>query len=283
MSLRRVPVLAAALTAVLGATILVAQQAAADTAPRAAARAAAAGARVAATAPVDTSGPHGSMRLTGSAAVALTFDDGPDPVVTPRLLDLLKEQRVKATFCVVGHRARDNPAIIRRMADEGHTLCNHSWQHLEDLGVRDEATIRKDLTSTSTWIRRAVPGVPIPYFRAPYGNFTARLNTIARDMGMTPLSWSVDDQSWASEKYGKGDELIAHMTGLVKTNTRQGSIILSHEMAKPWTVTAYRSLLPWLTARFELIPLPAPSLRPRPAPLPPRTSAKPTFPAVPRR
>ena len=108
---------------------------------------------------------------------------------------------MKATFCVTGWRARDNPAIIQRIAAEGHTLCNHSWQHLENLGKLDDAAIRKDLEATTRRIQQPAPGVPVRYFRAPYGNFTARLNQIARSLGMTPLSWSVDDQSWASDKY----------------------------------------------------------------------------------
>jgi peptidoglycan/xylan/chitin deacetylase (PgdA/CDA1 family) len=216
---------------------------------------------------VDATGPYGSMRRTGSAAVALTFDDGPDPVVTPRLLDLLKSRRVKATFCVVGHRARDNQAIVRRIAAEGHTLCNHSWQHLQNLGRLDEAKIRKDLKATDKWIRRAVPGAQIQYFRAPYGNFTARLNRIARELGMTPLSWNVDDDAYQSARYGRGATMVAHMTKVVKRDTRKGSIVLSHEMAKPWTVTAYRTLLPWLQGRFRLVALPvrqAPVAQPAP-------------------
>ncbi len=272
MSIKRAPVLAVTSIALLAATGLVVQQAEAgtSTAPSAASPAAAA---ILAADKVDTSGPYGSMRRTGSSAVALTFDDGPDPIVTPKLLDLLKKQKVTATFCVVGHRARDNQAIIQRMVAEGHTLCNHSWQHLQGLGKLDEAKIRKDLAATHKAIRRAVPGVPIEYFRAPYGNWTPRLNKVARGMGMKLLHWSVDDQSWASKKYGKGSKLVAHMTKLVKKHTRKGSIVLSHEMAKPWTVTAYRSLVPWLKKRFKLIPLPV--SKPVPAvPQPRPTSTK---------
>ncbi|HLQ38804.1 MAG TPA: polysaccharide deacetylase family protein, partial [Planctomycetota bacterium] len=85
---------------------------------------------------------HGSAcvgaRLLGTAvcrldgrcdAVALTFDDGPDPATTPRLLDLLREHRARATFCCIGERVRAAPAIVRRIRDEGHVLGNHSDQH----------------------------------------------------------------------------------------------------------------------------------------------------------
>src|SRR4051812_510389 len=90
-------------------------------------------------------GPAGAITMTATRAVALTFDDGPDPVTTPRILDLLRANGVKATFCVIGTLAHDHPDLVRRIAAEGHTLCNHSWRHLLDLGSRGPADIRDDL------------------------------------------------------------------------------------------------------------------------------------------
>src|SRR5690349_14141073 len=84
--------------------------------------------------PAHADGPAGSLMRTGGAAVALTFDDGPDPVQTPRMLDLLKQKRVKATFCVVGQNVAAYPGLVRRIAAEGHTLCNHTWRHSLTLG-----------------------------------------------------------------------------------------------------------------------------------------------------
>jgi len=257
MSKPRSSVRASLMVAILVAALLVTQAGTVGAATRLDSRTPVSAVSLAAAAAVDTSGPHGSMRRTGSSAVALTFDDGPDPKVTPKLLDLLKKQKVKATFCVTGWRARDNPAVIRRIVAEGHTLCNHSWQHLENLGKLSDAAIRKDLKATTKRIQQAAPGTPVRYFRAPYGNFTKRLNRIARELGMTPLSWSVDDQSWTSKKHGKGKKMVAHVIAVVKKNTRKGSVVLGHDMAKPWTVTAYKTLLPWLKKRHKLIPLPA--------------------------
>src|ERR1035437_244457 len=68
-------------------------------------------------------------RVDGVGCVALTFDDGPDPVDTPRLLDLLREKNVKATFFVVGERAERHPEIVRRAWEEGHLIGNHTWSH----------------------------------------------------------------------------------------------------------------------------------------------------------
>ncbi|WP_412542116.1 polysaccharide deacetylase family protein [Longispora sp. K20-0274] len=198
----------------------------------------------------------GALRGTGSSAIALTFDDGPDPNVTPALLDLLAQQGVKATFCLVGHRARDNPAIVARIAAEGHTLCNHSWQHLDNLSDRDDNYLRWDLKSTNDAILAAAPGAKLNYFRAPYGKFTPRLVAFAAELDLTPIFWDVDDQCFKTAEFGTGQAMIGHMTQEVQRDTRPGSILLSHDNLKPHTVTAYRTLLPWLKARYTLIALP---------------------------
>jgi peptidoglycan/xylan/chitin deacetylase (PgdA/CDA1 family) len=195
------------------------------------------------------------QRTTGTESVALTFDDGPDPVTTPKLLDLLKKYRVKATFCLVGHRVRDNKALVRRIAAEGHTLCNHSWQHL-DLRARDDAYAFRDLEATNEQLRKAVPGAKIKYFRAPYGSFSPRLDDFAAQLGMTPLSWNVDDQCYLTADYGKGAAMRKRMFSIVKRDTRPGSIILSHDNLKPFTVTAYETILPWLQQNYTLVALP---------------------------
>jgi peptidoglycan/xylan/chitin deacetylase (PgdA/CDA1 family) len=206
-------------------------------------------------------GPFGSMISTGSTAVALTFDDGPDPVNTPQILDLLKECGVHATFCLVGHRARDNPALVKRIYNEGHTLCNHSWQHL-DLSHPPATTstgapysIVNDLQATNNAIHAAVPGAPIKYFRAPYGAWTQDVINAAKSLGMTPLDWSVDPRDWDSATYGTGASMVNHIIGAVEGAVHPGSIVLSHDNAHPDTITAYRTLLPWLKARFTLIAL----------------------------
>ena len=202
-------------------------------------------------------GPAGSMRLTGSTTVALTFDDGPDPVTTPKLLALLRQYHVHATFCVIGDRARDYPDLIRQIVADGHTLCNHSWQHLEDLGKRDFSYQNWDLRSSNDAIHNASPGVAINYFRAPGGNFTTGLVQLATDLGMKSLYWDVDPEDWNNPKWGTGPSMVNHVVSVVEHTVRPGSIILSHDRAQhPDTVTAYQTLLPWLLARYQLEPLP---------------------------
>ena len=202
------------------------------------------------------SGPDGSITLTGTASVALTFDDGPDPDNTPVLLDLLGEHRVQATFSLVGWRARDHPELVARMLAEGHTVCNHSWQHLMDLGQRPASYVEGDLTHTNQVIRTAVPDAVVRYFRAPGGNFTPSLVQTCRALGMSPLYWNVDPRDWDSAHYGLGQSMVDHIIRVVEGTVRPGMIVLSHDCKHPDTVTAYRTLLPWLAARYSLAPLP---------------------------
>ncbi len=204
----------------------------------------------------DPRGPAGSLRGTGTAAIALTFDDGPDPVTTPKLIALLDQYHVRATFCVIGSRARDYPDLIRLIVAHGHTLCNHSWQHLEDLAKRPYSYQLWDLQQTNLAIQKAVPGVQIHFMRAPGGNFTPGLDKLIGEQHMRPLFWSVDPRDWDNPTYGTGPDMVNHIIGAVEAQVKPGAVILSHDRSQhPDTVTAYQTLLPWLLARYQIVPL----------------------------
>jgi len=188
---------------------------------------------------------------TGSSAVALTFDDGPHPQWTPQLLDLLRAERVKATFCLVGTEVRDHPELVARIVREGHTLCNHSWHHEMDLGSRPIDEIRANLRRTTEEIQRAVPGARVSYYRQPGGKWTPQVVQVARELGMTSIDWDVDTRDWAGEP---AEVLVERVT----THTRAGSIVLMHDGGgdRSPTIEACRTFLPELRSRFKLIALP---------------------------
>ncbi len=197
-------------------------------------------------------GPARSLRTTGSATVALTFDDGPDPVQTPRILELLAAHRVKATFCLVGDQVRRHPEIVRQIAAAGHTLCNHTWDHSLTIGRTKPAKIQADLRRTNEAIRAAVPGAQIPFFRAPGGNFTDALVQTAYADGMISLYWEVDPRDWEHAEDGDDTSHVEKIIKGVQQGTRPGAIVLSHDFNQPDTILAYQQLLPWLLERFEL-------------------------------
>ncbi|MET0425499.1 MAG: polysaccharide deacetylase family protein [Actinoplanes sp.] len=220
---------------------------------------------------VAKAGPGNSLRVTGSATVALTFDDGPDPVQTPKILAMLAEQRITATFCLVGNQVRKHPEIVRQIVDAGHTLCNHTWNHSLTIGKDKPAKIQADLARTSDEIRKAVPGVSIPFFRAPGGNFSDRLVSVAAEQGMTSLYWEVDPRDW-DHPDGETDEAhVDKIVNQVRKNVRPGSIVLSHDFNQPDTIAAYEKLLPWLKQNFTLGLPPIPDETP--------TTTEPTTPA----
>ncbi|MGA5304132.1 polysaccharide deacetylase family protein [Nucisporomicrobium flavum] len=201
-------------------------------------------------------GPADSLMKTGQKGVALTFDDGPDPAQTPKLLDLLKKRHVKATFCLVGQNVAAHPALVRRIAAEGHTLCNHTWRHSLTLGKKKPSVIRADLQRTNDAIRAAAPGAEIKYMRAPGGNFTPAFVHAATDLGMTSIYWQVDPRDW---DHPAGESDGAHQAKVIKAvkkHVSRGAIVLSHDYAQPDTIAAYETLIPWLQRRYKLIALP---------------------------
>ncbi|BCY05825.1 polysaccharide deacetylase family protein [Actinoplanes sp. L3-i22] len=201
-------------------------------------------------------GPAGSKLTTGNKTVALTFDDGPDPANTPALLRMLAKQKVKATFCLVGENVKRHPEMVRKIVAGGHTLCNHTWDHDLKLGKKTAAQIRADLRRTNAAIRAAAPGAKIKYFRAPGGNFTPGIVTIAKELGMTSIYWKVDPRDWEHGREESDGSHTSRVINAVKSRTRAGAIVLSHDYAQPDTIKAYRVLLPWLKSRFKLVALP---------------------------
>ncbi|MFF0469053.1 polysaccharide deacetylase family protein [Micromonospora zamorensis] len=193
----------------------------------------------------------GAHATTGSPRLALTFDDGPDPRYTPQVLAMLREFDVKATFCVVGENAQNHPDLVQAIVGDGHTLCNHSWHHDVGLGARSADAIRADLLRTNEAIRAAVPNAPIVWYRQPGGAWTYPVVSVARQLGMTPLHWSVDPSDWDLPGASK-------ITATVLSQAEPGSVVLLHDAGgdRQGTVDALRRILPDLTARFDLEALP---------------------------
>jgi peptidoglycan/xylan/chitin deacetylase (PgdA/CDA1 family) len=198
-------------------------------------------------------GPANSLRTTGSRTVMLSFDDGPDPAETPKILEILAQYQVKAVFCLVGVQAERHPDLVRKISEAGHVLCNHTWDHDLKIGKKKPGQILADLVRTDNAIRAAVPGVAIPYFRAPGGNFTDRLVRVAyQGRGQTSLYWEVDPRDWEHPAGETDAQHVKRVVASVKKETRPGSIILSHDFNQPATTAAYKQLMPWLVANFAV-------------------------------
>ena len=152
--------------------------------------------------------------------IALTFDDGPSAAWTPVLLDGLKERGVKATFFLIGENADKNPEIVKRMAEEGHLIGNHTYHHVELTKV-SENEARLELADTSAVIVR-ITGKEPEYMRPPFGAWQRKLE---REIQMLPVLWTIDPLDWTTENQ---DEIV----NKVVTEAEENDIILLHDCYK---------------------------------------------------
>lgn len=149
--------------------------------------------------------------------IAITFDDGPHPVYTKKLLDGLKERDVKATFFVLGENAEKYPEIIERMKEEGHIIGNHTYTHIQ-LRSSNRQQFRDELVLTNETIKE-ITGQEVQYVRPPYGTWDKKLE---EELNMFPVLWNVDPNDWCT---GSADKVTRRITDKAKEN----SIILLHD------------------------------------------------------
>ena len=187
--------------------------------------------------------PPGPQFYVPGNAVALTFDDGPDPRWTPQVLDLLRANHVHATFCLIGRSARAHPALVRRIVAEGNALCDHTWDHDERLPDASAAHVQAEIRSAAVAIESASGGVWPRYFRAPGGNWSPAELAQAGVLGMRPLAWSVDPRDWS--RPGTPHILRAILSA------RPGDVVLCHDGGgdRAQTVAALARALPVLRGR----------------------------------
>jgi peptidoglycan/xylan/chitin deacetylase (PgdA/CDA1 family) len=127
--------------------------------------------------------------------LALTFDDGPNPAWTPRLLDILATHNVGATFFLVGRFAEAEPGLVRRIAAAGHLVGNHSWSH-PNLALTAASRIHEEIHNTSDTLAQ-ITGDPVRFFRPPFGARRPYVLDAARVMGMIPVMWNAMANDWS--------------------------------------------------------------------------------------
>ena len=174
-----------------------------------------------------------------SKAIALTIDDGPDPVYTPQVLSVLHKYNVTATFSMIGEHVAAYPQLAQTVHEAGHKICNHTWTHSDLVGMR-VARVRDELTRAGDAIHAAT-GMHPALFRAPYGAWSRAVIRQCERMNMVPLDWSVDPRDWSEPGVRK-------IVRNIMKNTQPGSIILEHDGGgnRSETVKALRIVLPRL-------------------------------------
>lgn len=157
---------------------------------------------------------------TTDREIHLTFDDGPHPVATPAVLDILKIRGIYATFFLTGQNVREYPDIARRVKSEGHQIGNHSYIHAS-LFFKKKEIVQKQIQQTAE-VLESIVGKHSRAFRPPYGYFNLTTLRVLEELGLTCVMWSINSKDYRSSTQASIERrVIPHITN--------GSILLFHD------------------------------------------------------
>ena len=152
--------------------------------------------------------------------VALTFDDGPSPIWTPRILDILKKEEAKATFFMIGHHVQQYPDVARCVAREGHLIGNHGYAH-SVLLYYTLAEIEEEIKYTEIVIKN-ITGCTTQFYRPPKAWMTTSIKRKIKSMGYDIVLWSLNSKDWVSFNH-------RHIVKYFQSKIRSGDILLFHD------------------------------------------------------
>ena len=177
-----------------------------------------------------------------SDAIALTIDDGPHPVWTPKILRLLDRYHVPALFCMIGNQVLGHESVATSVARDGHQLANHTWSHPTKLAKKSPGLVRKEIARAQEKIHDTTGYTP-KLFRSPGGDWSPTVLRESAHAGLVPLDWNNDPRDWSRPG-----------TAAIKRRmlaARPGQILLCHDGGgdRSQTYTALRTVIPTLAAR----------------------------------
>lgn len=157
--------------------------------------------------------------------IALTFDDGPDPEHTPKVLDLLDRYGAKATFFMIGKKAAAHPDVVREVQRRGHAIGAHSHEHNRVFALRSPRYVRGDLERCLTTLEEILGQRPT-LFRPPVGHVSPTVGRVVRELELQMIGWSTKGQDgWSG---AKPDDVVARVT----PRLRDGAIVLLHDASE---------------------------------------------------
>ncbi len=160
-------------------------------------------------------------KRTVEKIVALTFDDGPDPIQTPKVLQTLKEQQATACFFCIGRKIKGNEKLLQQIVTEGHLIGNHSFTHSGSFPLYRLSRMKKDLQTCQSELER-VTSQPVTLFRPPFGVTNPTIAKAVRQLGYTSIGWNIrtlDTQQPTPDK----------VLNKIRKGLKPGSIILLHD------------------------------------------------------
>ena len=196
-------------------------------------------------------------KLADAHTVALTFDDGPDPRWTPQILDVLHRHGAVATFCEIEQNAAAHPALVKQVVAGGNRLCDHTRTHDEQLPDRTPDKIDDEVVGAQEDLVTDAGGAPVQWYRAPGGNWSTDIATLAAQHGMQPLGWNVDTEDWQRPGVAA---IVAAVQQQSRLQAPDGLIILMHDGGGPRdeTVAGLEQVITWLAAQGYHFGFPVP-------------------------
>ncbi len=184
--------------------------------------------------------PAPQVDCSATPCIALTFDDGPNPITTPKILDILDKYHVPASFFVVGSRVAGQEAILRRMHTAGHEIGSHSWDH-HDFTDLSPSQIMDEINRTQAAVISA--GVPAPtLFRPPYGAVNP---TVRGTVPMTIAMWNIDPLDWQTKDPNKVKDIIV-------SHAKPGGVIDLHDIY-PVTAESLEATIQALQPNYKFV------------------------------
>jgi peptidoglycan/xylan/chitin deacetylase (PgdA/CDA1 family) len=185
----------------------------------------------------------------GDKVVALTFDDGPDPVFTPKVLDVLSQYQVPATFFMIGWEAAASPDLVKRVVNDGHGVGSHTWSHA-DLTRQNDVGLGIQVDKTEALLS-SLTGWKVSCIRPPQGHQNPGLVRKLSDRGLTTVLWSTDTRDWTRP----GTNTIVKRA---LANLSPGTIILLHDGGgdRRQTLAALPQIIESVRAQgYQLVPI----------------------------
>lgn len=162
-----------------------------------------------------------SINYGSGNRIALTFDDGPDPEMTPQILKVLNDANVKATFFLIGHKVEQHPNIVKQIEQAGHIVADHSYSHSNTIAIFPTAKLTADIKQGADVIEQATGKRPL-WFRPPFGVTNPRYPKALKTLGMCSIGWSVRSMDTTNPP---AETLLRRITDRIKP----GSIVLLHD------------------------------------------------------
>lgn len=177
----------------------------------------------------------------------LTFDAGYENGNIEKILDVLKTENVPGAFFILGNLIRRNGALVKRMRDEGHLVCNHTMKHPDMSKISDSETFEKELDSLASLYRDEIGGEMAKYYRPPEGRFSAKNLEMAQSLGYKTIFWSFAYADWDNAKQPSEEYAVKK----ILDNTHNGAVILLHPTSATNAAILPRLIREWRSMGYR--------------------------------